>query len=444
MADKVTVTSRHSYGSRVKNSFGKIGWWLILVIASIFFIFKNEQNFLQTKVALNEWAEVVQETVSTEINPSLDGAEVHLYWETSSPAEALQDPTFGIITDDLKLEREVSMYQWIEESQEKCTDNLGWSETCETTYSYSKWRKEYAIDSSNFYEVAWHENPSTWKYESEEREKSPILVWVYTLSDIFVSNLSNYKILDLTSQDIIVPQEYKTNENSTEVTQETTENNAVENNNDSYLYWDNEETEKEEENTSSNNKFSIHDDYIYIGNETSPQVWDLKITFYSVKTWTISVIWQQNGDTLTSYIASNWKSIALLNEWKRSAEEMFAAAQQKNKATTWFFRCLLLVIMFRWFSMMLEFITTLAKVVPLLSRVIGVWTKTLAFALTLIFGFLAIWISRLAVRPVIWISCLVVVVIWIVMLVKAKKNRKAEKWNDTTKKDEKDLEIIEA
>lgn len=446
MADKVTVTSRHSsYGSRVKNSFGKIGWWFLLVIASIFLIFKNEQNFLQTKVALNEWAKIVQETVSTKIDPSLDGAEVHLYWETSSPAEALQDTVFWVITDDLKLQREVLMYQWIEESKEHCTDNLGGSEDCETTYTYSKWWEDYAIDSSSFYESAWHENPTYWKYESQEWEKSPILLWVYTLTDVFTYKLSNYKTLDLSLQNIVIPEEYKLNEAASETTQEEVNSDAVENNNDSYLYWDTENTETEVvkvENKNGNN-FYVHDNYIYIGNEESPSIWDMKIIFSSVRTWIISVVWQQYWDTLNSYTASNWKTIALLSEWKKTAEDMFIDAQKANKMMTWIFRLLLLVMMFAWFSMIFEFITILAKVLPFLSKIIGVWTKTIAFALTLVFGFLAIGISRLAVRPVVWISCLVVVVFGIVMLVRAKKNKKVEgKWE--TKRDDKDVEIIEA
>ena len=442
MADKVTVSTRHSYGSRLKNSFGKIGWWILLVIWSIIWIFMNEKNFVQTKVALNEWAEIVQETVSTEINSSLDGAEVHLYWETNSSAEALKDPIFWVTVDDLKLERNVLMYQWIEESEEHCTDNVGWSEDCETTYTYSKWWKEYAINSDSFYESVWHENPSAWKYESDNWEKSPIMLGVYVLDSVFVNSLTNYRAVSLSDQDIIVPEEYKTSEaTSTETTE-----NAVENNNDSYLYWD-----WEEWNTTATNfaKFHITDNHIYVwNNESSPQVWDLKISFSSVKTWVISVVWQQYGDTLTSYTASNGKTISLLENWQVTAENMFMHAQDANKKLTWFLRWILLLLMFAWFSMMLEFITTLAKVLPFLSRIIGVWTGIIAFALTLVFGFLAFGISRLAVRPVVWICCLAVAVFGIVMLVRAKKNKKADKWNDSTPysapKDDKDVEIIEA
>ena len=434
MADKVTVTSRNSYGSRVKNSFAKIWWGILLVILSIIWIFKNEQNFIQTKVALSEWAEIVKETVSTEINPELDWLEVHLYWETNSNAEALKDPVFGVIVDDLKLARNVQMYQWTEDSKEHCTDNVGWSETCETTYSYSKAWEDYAVDSSDFYESVWHENPTFWEYESQDREKSPIMLWVYTLDSVFVNSLNSYRAVNLSEQEIIVPEKYKVSEPT-----ETSEN-TVEDNNNSYLYWD-------WENEANNNwtKFHVYSDHIYIwDSEWNPQVWDLKITFSSVKPWTISVVWQQVGNSLTSYTASNWKSIALLENWQVTAESMFINAQKANKAMTWIIRWVLLLLMFAWFSMMFEFITTLAKVLPFLSRIIWVWTGIIAFALTLIFGFLAFSISWLAVRPVVWISCLVVAIAWIVMLVRARKNKKADKWISSAPKDDKDVEIIEA
>jgi hypothetical protein len=54
----------------------------------------------------------------------LDGKEVHVYGDTESPAEALVDSIFGITTNDLKLARNVEMYQWDESQDEDCTDNL--------------------------------------------------------------------------------------------------------------------------------------------------------------------------------------------------------------------------------------------------------------------------------------------------------------------------------
>ena len=53
------------------------------------------------------------------------------------------------------------------------------------------------------------------------------------------------------------------------------------------------------------------------------------------------------------------------------------------------------------FAMMLEFIPTLAKVLPPLAGLIGLGTLVIAFAATLVLGLGTIAIAWLVVRPVI-------------------------------------------
>jgi hypothetical protein len=50
---------------------------------------------------------------------------------------------------------------------------------------------------------------------------------------------------------------------------------------------------------------------------------------------------------------------------------MFQHAQQANKMTTWIIRLVGLLLMFFGFSMMMQFVETIAKVIPFLSKVIG-------------------------------------------------------------------------
>lgn len=454
MADQISVTSRHSYGSRLKNSFGKIFGWIILVILSIILLARNEHRSITQKRALNEWAEIVVEANSTELNPSLDGKEVYVYWDTQSHAEALVDNIFWITTNDLKLSRNVEMYQWEESSRESCTDNIWGSEDCTTTYEYYKTWSDYKIDSSSFYETQWHTNPVNWEYESTETAKSPIHLGVYTLWDVFVWKLSNYTDIDLSNQNITVPSKYgeeKTSEATTN-TQEPT--NDVEKNNDDYLYWDQSEDEAQTETESSTQIdnaaiknyewFHIYADHIYVWkNENDPQVWDLRITFSSVKTGTISVIWMQKNNELTNYITSNNSSIALLENGEVSAETMFLHAQQANKTLTWILRLFWLFLMYAGFNMMFEFFVTLWKVLPFLSKIIGFSTWIASFCLTLALWFLTIGLAWIAVRPVLWIICLVISATWIVLLVRMKKN----KWNNNSKETPDDtkweIEIIE-
>ena len=417
-----SVTTHHSYGSRVGNSLKAILWWIILVIISIVLLVWNENNYVEEKKALQEWAAIVQEAIADQINSDLEWKEIHISGETASVAEALQDSTFWIITDDLKLKRTVEMYQWYEESSESCTDNYWWSEDCTTTYNYYKKWSDDAIDSSSFYERAWHENPSTWAYESKSREKSPITLWAYTLTPTFVNQLTNYKTINLSEQNINIPDEYKLIADQTTQTNETT---SVEDNNNSYLYGDSNTTTNST--AASNEKFHINGDQIYIWtNPNEPAIWDLKITFSSIKPWTVSIVGKQMGSELNSYTTSNWRSIALLSQGNVTAADMFLEAQKANKMLTWILRLFWLFLMYAGFSMMLKFIETIAKVLPFLANIIGVWTWIIALWLTLVVWFVTIGIAWLAVRPVIWICCLVVAAGWIFLLVKSKKNEKAD------------------
>ena len=427
MVDRVSVSSHHSYGSRVGNSLKAILWWIVLVIGSIALLAWNENNYVKQKAALEEWASLVQEATADSINSDLDKQEIHVSGQTASDAEALQDSTFWIITDDLKLKRTVEMYQWYEESEEECVDNVWWSEDCTTTYTYdTKWDDE-PINSNNFYQTSNHENPSTWKYESQERVKDPITLWVYTLNPVFVSQLTNYKIVNLSEQNVIIPEEYNTVVN--QVVTQNVETTSVEDNNNSYLYGDDETSNTTSDVTTvvSSDNFHVNGDLIYIWLDPShPAVWDLRITFSSIKPSTVSVVWKQMGSEITSYTVSNWRSISLLEEWNVTAEDMFQHALDANKNMTWIIRIVWLFLMYCGFAMMLKFIETIAKVLPFLANIIWVGTGIVALWLTLVVWLLTIGIAWLAVRPVIWICCLVVAVAGIFLMKKSKKDKKAD------------------
>ena len=197
MADSISVSSHHSYGSRVGDSLKAILWWIVLIILSIILLVWNENNYVEEKKALQEGAAIVQEAVADQINSDLESKEIHVSGQTASEDTTLKDDTFWISTDDLKLKRTVEMYQWYEEAHESCTDNYWWSEDCTTTYTYDKKWSDDAISSSNFYQTSNHENPSTWTYESKSREKSPITLWAYTLTTVFTDQLTDFKVINL-------------------------------------------------------------------------------------------------------------------------------------------------------------------------------------------------------------------------------------------------------
>jgi len=399
MANQVSVTSRKSYLSRQGESFKKIFLGIIVVIAAIILLARNENRFVKQKAALKEGESIVVETVSSPVDPDLEWNLIHFYWETYSSAKDLVDNVFGIKTEGLKLERRVEMYQWIEKTKTTTKDELGWAETTTTTYSYTTDWKNTAIDSSEFYEEPWHKNPSHWEYLDQEREKEPILVWDFTLSSSFVGQLSNYKQISINPDEITVPSKYK----------------------DLVV---NEETSLEENLDTNKIMFYVFDNYIYIGsNPKNATVWDLRITFYDVKTWVVSLIGQQVWDELTSYTSSNWNTISLLKEGKATATTMFAEAHKGNKTLTWILRLAGLALMFYGFSMMLAFLSTLTKILPFLSNIVGAWTSLISFVLTLALGLTTIAIAWIVVRPILGIVLLVLWIWWATWIVKFKKKK---------------------
>ena len=438
--DKVTVSSHHSYGSRVGNSLKAILFGFVLVWVSIRLLAWNEKNYVEQKAALKEWAEIVQEATIDQIKSELEWKEIHISWETASNAETLKDNTFWVVTDNLKLKRTVEMYQWYEEEHEECHDNYWWSEDCTTTYTYdTKWSDEH-ISSNSFYQTSNHENPSNWEYESNERVKEPITLWAYTLTPIFINQLTDYKAINLSEQDITIPEKYKL---ITEQTIQANEPTTVEDNNNSYLYGD---STGSNTTVTSNERFHINGDQIYIWlDPTKPTVWDLRISFSSVKPYTVSIVWKQMGNELTSYKVSNWRNINLLSQGNVSAEDMFLQAQKENKMMTRIIRLIWLVLMYCGFASIFKFIETLAKVLPFLANIIWVWTWIIALWLTLIVWFVTIGIAWLVVRPIIWICCLLVAAWGIFLLKKAKKtkNDNLPKQEDTEKKPESTEEIKE-
>lgn len=474
MVDSVKVTSHNSYGSRVKNSFSKIltGFWC--VVAAIFLLYRNEKNYAETKDAYNEASKLVQEWNAEHIDSSLDWTLIHTSWKAVSSDSELSDPLFWITTNDLKLYRNIEIYQRVEDERETCTDNYWWSEDCETTYTYSKKWTDEKIDSSDFYQEEWHENTSPYNYESENWEKWNITLWEFTLTSSFTNQLSSEKEISLNNQTITissfednrwwvkveesnVSQEEKSEEKEViacteeeKLAQQCNLNldyvcgidNVTYDNSCfacvkvwSYTEWTCEEKDQttSENQTSESKKtdkiyeYHVYNNYIYVWEKPNePEIWDMKITFTSVPEDNVSIIWKQSWKELMWYRTKNWKSVALLSYGTVSAEDMIAEAQENNKTMAWIIRLLGFILMYIWFATMLWFIETLAKILPPLASLVWIWTGIIAFALTLIVWWLTVAISWLLINPIISVCLLVLVVWWILLLKNLKKTKTSE------------------
>ena len=61
-----------------------------------------------------------------------------------------EDGTFGVSVNAIMLNRNVEVYQWVEEQKSEKVKKLGGSEETITTYTYKKEWKPNLIDSKQF------------------------------------------------------------------------------------------------------------------------------------------------------------------------------------------------------------------------------------------------------------------------------------------------------
>ena len=148
----VTETTTESWGSRLGSSIKGVLIGGALFIAGFPVLFWNEGNSVKTAKAIDEGEGVC---VSVESNASIDQGNddklVHMSGKADTQ-DVLADDTFGVSATAIRLERQVEMYQWLEESRTSEKKKMGGSVEKTTTYTYKKGWFDHAIDSSGFKE----------------------------------------------------------------------------------------------------------------------------------------------------------------------------------------------------------------------------------------------------------------------------------------------------
>lgn len=382
MSDSVTVTSSSGYGSRLGKSLSNVLVWIVLVFGSIGLLWWNEYRSVERTKTLNEGEKNVVEWVLSPIDKNLEDKLVHIEGKTETEGE-IKDSVFWITTDQVKLSRKVETYQRKETEHTETRDKVGWGEETTTTYTYDKVWEEGLIDSSSFFEKAGHQNPSSVKYESEERVQDPVLFWDFTLTESFVSQLTNWKDLAIVQGDLLLTGDENTHISWKEI-----------------YFWK---------------------------NDTLPAVGDQRVRFQFVPKGEISVVGKQHWDTIAEYRTSNNGTISLLEDGKVDAKEMFVRAHSANVMFTWIMRAFGLLLMFVGFKMIFGILVAIGKVLPFLGNIIDLWTGIVAFVLTLVLGIGTIAISWIFVRPLLGISLLILMwgAVW--FFVKKKKEQKKQK-----------------
>ncbi len=367
--DSLTETSSKSWFSRIGSALAGVLLGLALFVGSFPLLSWNEGRAIHRAKTLDIGA---RQVISISPDAPLTGNDrklVHLTGAAEAP-NPVADRAFGITANALKLQRNVEMYQWKEESKSETRKKLGGGDETTTTYSYSKAWAPSLIESAKFYLPSGHTNPESLPFGSETFTAEGIHVGKFALPRSLTALIRNF---------VSRPA-----------------------------------TEAEAKAAAKNRQAKIEaasEGRLYVGEDPQkPAVGDLRIAFQVAPSGPVSIIAGQTGNTLEPFAIQKLGTIELLESGTVSAETMFQKEKEINVTLTWILRLAGFLLML--FGLMLVFnvFSVLASIVPFFGDIVGAGTGVLAFAIALPLTLVTVALAWLAYRPLIGIPLLLAAV----------------------------------
>ncbi len=383
-------TTRQSYGSKVKGSFQGILWGLILIIAGTVILWWNEGRAVKASDALKDFQKnYVELSDITVVDPAFEGKAVHATG-VAQTADTLRDAAFGIAVNAMRLEREVEYYQWTEESSSTSKDKLGGATETTTTYTYEADWCSSPVNSNEFKDPDYRGKNFVWRMVDEvEQIASNVTFGAYRLTDPIVRRISGeqpaYPAMDTLMKAALLAQ--------------VSDSTVV---------------------------VTVMNDQVYIGPDPAmPHIGDVRITFTQVTSpKTISLLEKVVNGTFENYVAKNGKAFSRVEMGTVSAENMFANQKSANKVLLWLLRILGIILVVGGFRNLLNFISTVFAVVPIVQKIIGTGIGLMTTIVGIVWSIVVIALAWVAHRPVLAISLLVIAAALIVWLVSRSRKKK--------------------
>jgi len=390
----VTETETVSYGSRIGDSFKGMLPGILMFIGAFPLLFWNEGRAVKTARALDEGQGVVIEVESNKtVDPEYDGKLVHMTGKADT-AEILQDATFGVTGNCIRLERKVEIYQWVEHSKTTEKKNLGGSVTKTTTYTYSlEWCDEPM--SSGGYKEPGHDNPpGGMEFQSETWQAETVTFGAFQLNEHQVERIRDDKAYVLPGSFTSRVDRVQVAGNVIYVPEKATRGNPL-NNRD-------------------------------VQSQTRPG--DMRVSYRIVRPHNVSIVAKQRGESFvpfTSKKGGGYK-VDLIQDGVADSDEMFETARTGNAVLTWFLRILGWFLMCAGLKKFLAPISTLGDVLPLLGDFLEVGLGLVAGVLALVCALVTIAVAWLFYRPILAVILLALAGVGVFFLWKKRAAIKAK------------------
>jgi hypothetical protein len=358
MSTRVTT---QSYGSKIGASFKGVIFGFFAIIGSIVLLWFNEGNSVKE---IRKIAEGKKNTVSVDASvysPENEGLLVHMTGMAETD-DLLSDNEFGFEVNALKFKKVVEMYQYKENKKTETKDNVGGSTTTTETFTYEEVWSESLINSDGFYE-SWRKNPKDFEHRAASYQAKSVRLGEYELSEGLISQIGGFENYYVTEE--IYPAE---------------SNNGI-----------------------------LSSGVIYFGSGSkNPQIGDERVSFKVSYPHNISIVSQQQGNSFVPYVTENGRTIELVYDGIKTAEEIFTSEASKNSWLTWILRLVGFVLMYVGFAAILKPISTVGSVLPLLGNVLQAGTNLIAGLIAFVLSFTVIALAWIFYRPILGISLLLV------------------------------------
>jgi len=372
--DTYTETTTVSYGSRISGSFKGMLPGILLFLGAFPLLFWNEGRAVKTARALDEGQGVVIEVESNKtVDPDNDGKLVHMAGKADTK-DVLQDATFGISENCIRLERKAEIYQWVEHSETHEKKNVGGSVTKTTTYSYSLEWCDDAVSSTGF-KKAGHENPPTgMEFKSEAWQAETVTFGAFQLSERQIERIGDDKTYAIPASFTSRVDRVQVAGNVIYIPEKGTRENAL-------------------------NKRDVM-------SQTRPG--DMRVSYRIVRPHNVSIVAKQRGESFVPFTSKKGDGykVDLLQDGIRDADEMFETARTGNSILTWFLRILGWFLMYSGLKRFLTPISTLGDVLPLLGDFLEVGIGLVAGVISFACALVTISIAWLFYRPILAIVLL--------------------------------------
>lgn len=359
MPDQFQTRSSQNYFERLGNSIVGTLFGIVLVFASLAFLWWNEARAVDAARALDASGRAAISVAADGINPTNEGKLIHVSG-VAAAASPLADPETGLVAPSaMVLERKVEMYQWTEESSAQTREKVGGTQETITTYTYKlAWSGE-PVDTANFKQPQGRTNPEMLLRSARVTASDARL-------GAFVLNEANFETLNVDTP--FKPDQVPTGWTGTA-------------------------------------------DGLYKGRGTpaAPQLGDVRVTYTIIPSQIeLTVMGRQTGNQLTAWTDNRQGFPVLIVERGRlPIDAMVKAEKSEQNIMTWVFRFLGTAICWAGFGLILGPLKALGNVVPFVALIIGSATGLVAFGLAVALSLLVIAAAWFLVRPIVTVGLLV-------------------------------------